>query len=80
MAETDRVFVDHTELNVLERLFYPPISAPSTKIGRNKMHSFGDLLPGIKCHSVNTLPALQLNRSHLLLLTYLDIHFREKSL
>ena len=51
MAETDRVFVDHTELNVLERLFYPPISAPSTKIGRNKMHSFGDLLPGIKCHT-----------------------------
>ena len=35
LVETDKVFVDHTKLNVLERLFYPAISAPSTKIGRN---------------------------------------------
>ena len=45
MVETDRLFVDHTELNLPERLFYPAISDPSTKIGRNKMHNFVDLNP-----------------------------------
>ena len=40
VVQTDRLFVDHTELNLPERLFYPAISDPSTKIGRNKMHNF----------------------------------------
>ena len=44
LVETDTVFVDHTELNVLERLFYPAISAPSTKIGRNKVQQLGWML------------------------------------
>ena len=44
LVETDKVFVDHTKLNVLERLFYPAISAPSAKIGRNKVQQLGWML------------------------------------